>query len=314
MKTFVHFMLCLAVGWCLPMFGQKNVDCDIHLVALSHQNNKTLSEGTEQMLLSRLCQAISVSDVYADEDYSQFFVAAKVLPLYKNTMAGSPERTVVSLELTCYIGDLEGKKVFSTQTLELKGVGTSEQRAYINAMRTLNAKNTKIAEFVKKGKKEIIDYYNRNFDNIVAQAKQKALQKEDEAALMFVGSIPVCCNRYDEASRLLLDFYQKYIDNEGKRLLIEAQTAWMAQPDGDGAVIVAQCLGLMDPDCSSWKEAMKLYDEVKSKIKDDWNFEMRQKYTDAISIEKQKIDAARQVGVAYGNGQKEQTTNLMWLK
>ena len=31
-------------------------------------------------------------------------------------------------------------------------------------------------------------------------------------------------------------------------------------------------------------------------------------------FEKSKIEAARAVGVAYGNGQKEKTTNLMWLK
>ena len=49
-------------------------------------------------------------------------------------------------------------------------------------------------------------------------------------------------------------------------------------------------------------------------MKDDWEFEIRQKYNDAVDIEKSKIEAARAVGVAYGNGQKEKTTNLMWLK
>ena len=47
---------------------------------------------------------------------------------------------------------------------------------------------------------------------------------------------------------------------------------------------------------------------------DDIDLEMRDKYHDQIQLEKDRISAARAVGVAFGNGQKPTTTNVMWLK
>ena len=59
---------------------------------------------------------------------------------------------------------------------------------------------------------------------------------------------------------------------------------------------------------------MDLYKDIKAKMKDDWNFEMREKYKDDIALRKQAIEAARAVGVAFGEGQQPQTTNLMWMR
>ena len=38
------------------------------------------------------------------------------------------------------------------------------------------------------------------------------------------------------------------------------------------------------------------------------------KYKDEIELRRALIEAARAVGVAYGNGQQPTTTNLMWLR
>ena len=42
--------------------------------------------------------------------------------------------------------------------------------------------------------------------------------------------------------------------------------------------------------------------------------EMKEKYNNEIALEKERISTARAIGVAFGNNQKETTTNLMWLK
>ena len=59
---------------------------------------------------------------------------------------------------------------------------------------------------------------------------------------------------------------------------------------------------------------MALYKEIKGQLRADIDFETREKYRDSVKLEKQKIDAMRQVGVAYGRGQKAKTTNLMWVR
>ena len=58
----------------------------------------------------------------------------------------------------------------------------------------------------------------------------------------------------------------------------------------------------------------KLMNEIKSVVKENWDFEHKQKYKDEIELRRALIEAARAVGVAYGNGQQPTTTNLMWLR
>lgn len=60
-------------------------------------------------------------------------------------------------------------------------------------------------------------------------------------------------------------------------------------------------------------EAKALYNEVKQKVTSDWDFENREKYKDEAGLKKQRIEAARAIGVAFGNGQQPVTTNITWL-
>lgn len=55
------------------------------------------------------------------------------------------------------------------------------------------------------------------------------------------------------------------------------------------------------------------YNEIKQKVTSDWDFENREKYKDEAGLKKQRIEAARAIGVAFGNGQQPVTTNITWL-
>lgn len=297
-----------------PAVQAQERDCDVHFMVILPTQDESMPAAVSEQLFNRLCSAISGTDVYADADYARFFVSARMTPLFKETIPGPPQNTAVTLSVNLYVGDVAGQKVFATENLELRGVGGSEDRAYINALRGLKAGNAKVKSLVKEGKAKAIDYYDRNFDQIVAKAKQCAAMKRNAEALFHIASVPECCNRYEEARKLTLDYYKLYIDNSGRDLVMKARNAWMQSPDAKGAAEVAFYLNQIDPDAECYGDAEALYREVKAKMKDDWEFEIRQKYNDAVDMEKSKIEAARAVGVAYGNGQKEQTTNLMWLK
>ena len=67
------------------------------------------------------------------------------------------------------------------------------------------------------------------------------------------------------------------------------------------------------PDAGCYGEAMELYQEIKGKVLDDWKFEMKQ-YEDGIDLEKLRIEAVRQIGVAYGAHQPQQNTSIEFLR
>lgn len=297
----------------LPL-ASKAQECDLDLMALVVPQTEELPQEVQEQVLNKLCASITGQGVYATENYTQFFVSAKLNTLYKEVLPGPPSKTVVTVSLTLSVGDFLGQKVFNSTVVELKGVGTGEVRAYINALRGLNAKNPKIQQLIAGSKGKIIDYYDRNYGKLLAKAERCVGTKNFEEALFYTSSIPECCTGYAEASQATVRIYRQYMDYACRTLLAKARNAWAVSPDADGAEEVAYYLNMIDPDAGCYDEVTALYKEVKEKVKDDWNFEVRKKYEDKVEIAKQAIDAAKAVGVAYGNGQKPTTTNLMWLK
>lgn len=298
---------------CMGLFSYAQ-DCDIRLMAISVDQGDNTPASANEYLYNRLCSAVSHDGVSASGQYAQFFVAAKGLVLYEQVVPGAPAQTALTLSLNLYIGDYWGEKVFTRTSFEIKGVGESRERAYLNAYRSLNKNNSRLVSFLEEGKKHILNYYDAEYRNIQKEAKRAAQLREYPKALFLLTSVPVCCKGYDVVSEDLIRIYREYINYNCDRLLMEARTAWATNPDRYGASQVAEILNQLDPDAACYDEAMDLYKEVKAKMKDDWNFEFRKKYEDKIELRKQIIDAARAVGVAYGEGQQPQTTNIMWLK
>ena len=252
--------------------------------------------------------------IAAGPDFCLFFVPGKFTDYYKDVVPGPPKGFVMHTQLTLYVGDLINQSVYSTCSFELRGVGASEQRAYINALSTLNARNREFAQFVESAKDKIVSYYDKNYPAILAKADRAASMRNYEEALMYATSIPECSKGFGDAVEKTLDIYQMYIDYEGQMLLTAAQGAWAADPDRKGAVAAYGYLRQIDPAASCFGEAQKLMNEIKSVVKENWDFEHKQKYKDEIELRRAMIEAARAVGVAYGNGQQPTTTNLMWLR
>ena len=131
--------------------------------------------------------------------------------------------------------------------------------------------------------------------------------------MYWISLIPQQSKHYDAALAAGLEIYQAYIDNQCYLNLAAAKTAWAAEQNSKGAYAAGEYLANILPDAKCYAEAMDLYKEIKRKVLDDWKFEMK-KYQDGIDLEKQRIDAMREVGVAYGNHQPAQTTSIEFLR
>lgn len=304
--------LFVLMGLVATRFHAQN--CEIHLMAIDAGQNGDTPASANEYLFNKLCMAVNGDGISASGNYAQFFVAARALPLYEQVVAGAPAKTALTLSLNLYVGDYLGEKVFERTSFEIRGVGESRERAFLNAYRSLNANNAKIAGFLESGKKRILNYYDAEYGNIIKEAKRASQLRNYERALFLLTAVPVCCRGYEEVSAEVVKTYHEFINYNCDRLLMEARNAWAVNPDQNGAAEVAEILNQLEPGAACYDEAMKLYKEVKDKVKDDWNFEVRQKYNDEVAMRKQIIEAARAVGVAFGKGQQPVTTNLMWLK
>ena len=234
--------------------------------------------------------------------------------LDKSNLPGPPIQTVYNLGLTFYMADTYTQKKFGTAYITVDGVGTGEVKSYINAFRRISANNAEIKNLLNRGKANMQKYYDTQYPNILKEAKRLVSLQKYEEALMQVLSIPLCSKGGDEAARYGPEIYTKNLDRMNLFLLNQAKALWAAGQDQQTAYNVCGLLSQIDPDAACYGDASKFMQEVKSQVRSDIDLEMRDKYHDQIQLEKDRISAARAVGVAFGNGQKPTTTNVMWLK
>lgn len=286
---------------------------DIPLMVIIPGQTDGLPEGSQAYLTNKLTQVATARGLAVGSDYSPFFIAPKLLLSSKDILGGAKQSVVLNIEMTLYIGDYAEQKIFSTTTLNLKGVGINETKAYNAAIRSLSPQNKTLQEFLTEGKSKIIAWYNAQCDNLMKEADMLALQKQYQHALYVLTTIPNACACYDKALKATARIWQQYIDYTCDMSIAKAKTIWAANQNIDGANEAGAYLSEIYPDAKCYGEAQKLITEIKSRMKEDWLF-VQKVYQDGVDLESQRINAAREVGIAFGKGQQPSTTNIAWIR
>ena len=276
-------------------------------------DTESFPQGAKAMMENKLTQLLTRNGIAGLDYMGQFILTITTTPLDKDIIPGPPAKIAEKMEMNLYIVDAYAKTIFSSTSLTVKGLGETENKCYLNAISRMPIQSPQMAQFIEEGKNKIIEYYDHEGEAIIKKAMYLAQQKNYEEGLFWVSLIPQQSKHYDAALAAGLDIYQQYIDNQCNINLAAARTAWAAEQNSKGAYAAGEYLANILPDAKCYGEAMELYKEIKGKVLDDWKFEMK-KYQDGVDLEKLRIDAARQIGVAYGNHQPSQTTSIEFLR
>ena len=276
-------------------------------------DSESFPQGAKAMVENKLTQLLTRNGIAGLDYMGQFILTVTTTPLDKDVIPGPPAKIAEKMEMNLYIVDAYAKTIFSSTSLTVKGLGETENKCYLNAISHMPLQSPQMTKFIEEGKAKIIEYYDHEGEALLKRAAYLAGQKNYEEALFIVSLIPQQSKHYDAALAAGLDIYQQHIDNQCNINLAAARVAWAAEQNTRGAYAAGEYLANILPDAKCYGEAMELYKEIKSKVLDDWKFEMK-KYQDGVDIEKLRIDAARQVGVAYGTHQPAQTTSIEFLR
>lgn len=262
---------------------------------------------------SKINQMLSANGVASTNMYSDFCITVIANAISKDVVSGAPAQIVQTLDFTFYIVDVNRQLIFSTYTTTSKGVGESESKSYIDAMKRVNIKSPDVERFLNEGRDKIVAYYDSQAENIFTKSRMLARQRRYEEAFFNLCTFPAECANYKASIAVGNEIYQAYVDYNAQENLHKAKAEWAATQNSYGAAKAGEYLSQILPDASCYFEALDLYNEIKAKISADWKWEMK-KYEDGVDLEYARLSAWKAVGIEYGRNQKPVTTNLAWLR
>lgn len=305
------FSICAAALLSATMFAAETEFLPISVYAAD--NSENFPEGAKAMIENKLTQLLTRNGIAGLDYMGQFVLTITTTPLDKDIIAGPPMKISEKMEMNLYIVDAYAKTIFSSTSFTVRGLGETENKCYLNAISRMPLQTPQIAQFIQEGKEKIIGYYDHEGEALIKKAQHLAKQKKYDEALFWVALIPQQSKHYDAALTAGQAIYQQYINNECNVNLAAARQAWAAHQNANGAEAAGEFLAKILPDAACYGDAMALYKEIKGKVLDDWKFEMKQ-YQDGVDLEKQRIEAARAVGVAYGTHQPSKEVNIEFIR
>lgn len=297
---------------CMSIFAYAQ-DCDIPLRPLITQSADGSSyPQVVSYLTNRLRILTSRANSSGAMENSQFALAFCYDVIDKQIVGGAPNKIIYNVSVTMHVVDLKAQKVYASFSSEMKGIGDNETKALINTFQKVNISNSEIKNFLQQGKQKIMDYYDNNYQNIIKGAQAQAAMKNFDAAIHSLMMVPECCKGYEAINKELMNVYQQFVNQHCNENLAQARAAWMAAPNSEGAATASVYLSEIYPDAACYADAMELAGEIKRQMGREWKFMMRQ-WADNVSLERQRINAMREVSIAYANSQpKTEVTNIFW--
>ena len=277
-----------------------------------------LTSGAKSLLETKLNQIASNYGMGGTSPNPRFIITANINIGTKDIIAGPPQMIAQNIELTIFIGDAIEDKIYSNISLSLEGVGTNENKAFINALKNVNTKSSKLESFIEEAKNKIVSYYTTNCEFLIKEAEASVEKQNFNKALYQLQLIPnICEDCYFKALKKSDEIYQQKIDFEGLALLEKAKTIWASSPNADGAYEINPLLLRINKKAKCYTEVSEFNTRVEEKLvadeiesirleeenaKREHELALENEKNDA-ELEKLRINAYREIAVEYAKNQ-----------
>lgn len=174
-----------------------------------------LSTSEMKLIESKLIQMATANGVGGLGGSPRFVLAPEVTILSKDVTSTAPPKHLINYDITFYVADIVSGTVFATENIQIKGIGESDTRAFINAFKSLNVKDTKFQKMIQTAQEKLLTYYKTHGGEFIKEANMLAAQGDYAQALAVLSSIPTEAEPYyDEAIKLSENYFQKCLDDD----------------------------------------------------------------------------------------------------
>lgn len=272
MKRWFSFMTMVLV--CMTSYAQMQLTPYIpEVLSLKAPNAYKLLE-------NKLSNLITSNGLIVSGQGERFVLTCNCVEVSKSVVSASPLQIAYVLDIGMYIGDGETGTKYASESVQTKGVGDTETKAYLNAIKNLRTRSEAISTFIKEGSKRIIDYYEGMKSAIFSSVDACLATGDYQQASYLLSLVPQGCSYFDECQDKMGVVYQQMVDTEGKQLLLKAKGLWAANQDKVTAEQAVNILSNISPLSSSYDDAQVLVHNIYKVVdrinQQSWEEYMRQ--------------------------------------
>ena len=220
-----------------------------------------IDKSVTKIFENRLKRIVSLNGFGGNKSYPRFVITGDVDELTKEVASTTNPLYVLTLNFNLYIGDAIAGTIFSSESIEINGVGRSYQKAYIAAIKKINPKNKIIQNFVTQGKNRIIEYYNSRCDFILTEAKKEANTRKFDSAIYKLTEVPeVCKECFDKSMDLATEIFSQKLELECEQNIASAKSNIAADKWNEAT----EKLALITPDLKCYTKASDILKSIEN--------------------------------------------------
>lgn len=252
-----------------------------------------IGDSSSKLLKDRLNNAITKVGYGGEGANPRFIIGPSVNILSSNLTATAPPKYANTYEINFMVVDTQTETVFNSYSTELKGVGDSEEKAFISGARNLKLNTQGFIDFLKQSENKIFKYFEDNCSAILAEANSEAAIRNYDVAFSLLNSIPKESEEcFKSVQEQKISFFELNLNTSCAELLNKMRAELGKFNDSSGSGFNAEAMhyySLIDAKSSCYKDAQKEYNQYVSKLdpvaKRDWNQKLVE-YKDEIELVK----------------------------
>lgn len=302
MKNIYLVIITLLIGHISK--GQSNNEIGkISLSVVMPDYLENLDNAQLSKLDTKISQIVTLSGL-SDSGYNNNFIIYPKLALNEvNVVEGGMQNiTVATVEFSLFVKQVDSNILFSTISKTIKGSGSSKELAITNAISKIATNDADYKAFIEKSKSKILSYYENKCSDIMNKSDDFVKKQHFEEALGLLMSIPESVTCYNQVRVKSVEAYKGF---QKKNCIKQMQLARNSIATNN-FIGTLDILSEIDPDSPCFKESQNLAKSIESKVnaeeKKQWDFQMKQ-YNDAVSLEKQRVNAIKDIAVSYYKSQ-----------
>ena len=171
-------------------------NAQINITAYMPDDIKNSYPDAAEQLESKLNNILSSNNIKSQIGDSRFILTGNWVTESKDIIGSAPTLIAYVLNINLYIGDGKEGTKYASETFRVKGVGATEEKAHLAAIRNLQSKSAKMDKLIKSGRDRIMSYYETNQEQLLASANSLIANQDYDEAIYQLCLIPMECSYY----------------------------------------------------------------------------------------------------------------------